>query len=225
MIAVTPPHAFYAGPPVRVRIEIARPRDLAVELVRIANSRTVRRFTRTAAPAGTHVLRWNGLTAGGHVAGEGRYAVRVNDRRAAAFSFHRHRYPIDGPHADRGGIGYFGAPRSGGRIHEGFDVLSPCGTPVVAARGGTVLERVYDPVLYGNLLKIHVRRSHQVYWYAHLQGVSVAEGARVRTGQQLGTIGATGNARTVGCQLHFEERTHGVPMDPAPDLHRWDTWS
>lgn len=225
MIAVVPPHAFFAGPPVRVRIELTRARDLDVRIVRTADGRTVQSFERTAAPAGRHVFRWDGLTRGGRVAGEGRYAVRVNDHRGATFTFHRHRYPIAGPHVDRGGIGSFGAPRSGGRVHEGFDVLSPCGTSVVAVRGGTVLKRVYDPVLYGNLLKIHGRRSHQVYWYAHLQGVYVSQGARVRTGQPLGTVGATGNARTVGCQLHFEKRVHGVPMNPAPDLHRWDTWS
>ena len=45
----------------------------------------------------------------------------------------------------------------------------------------------------------------------------------------LGRIGKTGNARTVGCQLHFEvwpwgwERRH--PVDPLPILRRWDRWS
>ncbi|MEY2443216.1 MAG: hypothetical protein QOJ46_2642, partial [bacterium] len=41
----------------------------------------------------------------------------------------------------------------------------------------------------------------------------------------IGRIGATGNARTIGCHLHFEIRKHGVPIDPAPELHAWDAWS
>jgi murein DD-endopeptidase MepM/ murein hydrolase activator NlpD len=70
---------------------------------------------------------------------------------------------------------------------------------------------------------IHTRRD---YWYAHLQRaphLRVAD--RVRTGRRIGSVGATGNARTVGCMLHFELRPRGVPIDPAPELHAWDRWS
>ena len=38
---------------------------------------------------------------------------------------------------------------------EGFDVVAACGTPLVAVRGGRVLRRGYDPILYGNYLLIH----------------------------------------------------------------------
>ena len=57
----------------------------------------------------------------------------------------------------------------------------------------------------------------------------VHEGERVRTGETVGQVGKTGNARTVGCQLHFEvwpqgwER--GSPVDPLPILKHWDGWS
>ena len=102
---------------------------------------------------------------------------------------------------------YFGAPRNGGRIHEGYDVNAACGTPLVAARGGRVRQEPYDPVLYGNLVIIRGRRTHRDYWYAHLRTTPrVAKGDRVRTGQRLGEIGATGNAASVGCHLHFEVR-------------------
>jgi murein DD-endopeptidase MepM/ murein hydrolase activator NlpD len=47
----------------------------------------------------------------------------------------------------------------------------------------------------------------------------------VRTGQRLGEVGATGNARTVGCHLHFELHGPGGPFDPLPDLGAWDGWS
>ena len=42
--------------------------------------------------------------------------------------------------------------------------------------------------------------------------------------QRIGSIGATGNARTIGCHLHFEIHSRGRPIDPAPELHAWDRW-
>ena len=51
----------------------------------------------------------------------------------------------------------------------------------------------------------------------------------MRTGDEIGLIGKTGNARSVGCQLHFEVWphgwNHGSPVDPLPILKRWDGWS
>lgn len=46
-------------------------------------------------------------------------------------------------------------------------------------------------------------------------------GDRVSSGQRIGGIGATGNARAIGCHLHFEIHGAGVPIDPAPELHDW----
>jgi murein DD-endopeptidase MepM/ murein hydrolase activator NlpD len=126
-----------------------------------------------------------------------------------------HVFPVRGPHWERGPIGEFGAPRSGGRRHEGFDIVARCGTPVVAARGGRVVKNVYDPVLYGNLVIVRNHRVHRDYWYAHLAHRSRAHG-RVQTGQRIGRVGASGNARTVGCHLHFEIRVRGRPINPAP---------
>ena len=215
MIAdVGPDPAYYAGAPVRVRAD----GPAIVEIVR-RPSRVVRRFVRREARID---LRWNGLVRH-RPAADGRYAVRIDGERVGTFAFRNHRYPIRGPHADRGGIGYFGAPRNGGRTHEGFDVNAACGTPLVAARGGRVLVSRYDPELYGNLVIVHGRRTHRNYWYAHLRSTPrVAKGERIRTGQRLGEIGATGNAASVGCHLHFELRQRGRPIDPEPRLHRWD---
>jgi murein DD-endopeptidase MepM/ murein hydrolase activator NlpD len=123
-------------------------------------------------------------------------------------------------------VGDFGVPRSGGRTHEGFDVVAACGTPVVAARAGRVRRNVYDPVLYGNLLIVHGRKSHRDYWYAHLRRrPHLRRGATVRTGERIGRVGASGNARSVGCHLHFEIRSRGRPIDPKPELYAWDGWS
>ena len=48
------------------------------------------------------------------------------------------------------------------------------------------------------------------YFYAHLQAPTpLAEGERVRTGERIGEVGKTGNARSEFCQLHFELWPHG----------------
>ena len=131
-----------------------------------------------------------------------------------------------GPHWARGPIGEFGAPRSGGRIHEGFDVVAACGTELVAARGGRVLRRGYDPALYGHYLLIHGEGERRSYFYAHMpRPAPVDRGERVWTGERVGAVGETGNARSVGCHLHFEIHVRGRPLDPEPALRRWDRYS
>ncbi len=141
-------------------------------------------------------------------------------------TYYGHVFPVDGRHWTRGAIGEFGAPRSGGRWHEGFDVVAACGTPLVAVRGGKVLSRGYDPVLYGNYLLIHGEGEQRSYFYAHLPRLApVHRGERLWTGERVGSVGETGNARTVGCHLHFEIHVHGRPIDPEPYLRRWDRYS
>ncbi|HTN22923.1 MAG TPA: peptidoglycan DD-metalloendopeptidase family protein [Solirubrobacteraceae bacterium] len=232
--SVTPQQAYVAGRPVVIAFSVAAPGPLAlaVDLVREKTGTPVRRLPIAAAqPGAEQRLSWDGLTGGGDVAPGGRYRVRVraadgSARNVGAFDLRSHAYPIRGRHADRGAAGAFGVARSGGRVHEGFDVFAACGTPVVAARGGTVRRVVYDPVLYGNLVVIRGAHTHRDYWYAHLlRAPRLRAGDHVRTGVRIGSVGATGNARTIGCQLHFELRPRGVPVDPAPELHAWDAWS
>ncbi len=111
-------------------------------------------------------------------------------------------------------------------MHEGFDVVAACGTPLVAARGGRVRRAGYDPVLYGNYLLIHGQGERRSYFYSHLvRPAAVSRGERLFSGQRVGAVGATGNARTVGCHLHFEIWVDGDPIDPGPALERWDRHS
>jgi murein DD-endopeptidase MepM/ murein hydrolase activator NlpD len=231
---VSPRRAYFAGRPVRIAfaIEAATALTLQVDVVREATRNPVRRFELAAvAPGIGQNLEWDGLTGGGDVAPNGSYRVRVRApdgtaRNAGRLTLHGHIFPIRGRHADRGPIGAFGVGRSGGRTHEGFDVNAACGTPLVAARGGTVVRADYDPVLYGNVVIIRGERTRRDYWYAHLKHAArVHVGDHVRTGQRIGSVGATGNARTIGCHLHFEIHSRGKPIDPAPELHAWDGWS
>ncbi len=175
-------------------------------------------------------VSWNGIRRDGTAAPDGRYRVRAvapaigQRRRVGAFTLRGRMYPIRGPHADRGQVGLFGGPRNGGRTHEGYDVNAPCGTMLVAARGGTVIRSRFDPVLYGHEVIIRGVLDGRTYRYAHLRETpSVRRGDRVRTGQRIGSGGDTGNARTTGCHLHFELRDRrGRLLDPGPHLREWD---
>lgn len=231
---VSPRHAYVAGKAVRIAFVVDAPAPLALELdvVRDATGAPVRRLALPAvAPGVAARVEWDGLTGGGEVAPGGRYHVRVRApggtaRTVGSLTVRSHVYPIRGAHADRGPIGEFGVPRSGGRRHDGFDVDAACGTPVVAARGGRVVRARYDPVLYGNVVIIRGDHTRRDYWYAHLQRrTRLRRGDHVLTGERIGRIGATGNARTVGCHLHFEIRVRGVPIDPKRELHAWERWS
>jgi murein DD-endopeptidase MepM/ murein hydrolase activator NlpD len=93
----------------------------------------------------------------------------------------------------------------------------------VSAVTGKVRDVGYDPILYGNYLLIHGQEEHRTYMYAHMKKPpSVHEGERVWAGERVGEVGKTGNARTVGCQLHIEIHVNGVPIDPKPEVGRWD---
>lgn len=149
--------------------------------------------------------------------------LRTDD---GGLGFIAHVFPVQASHGERGAVGEFGVPRSGGRVHEGFDILARCGARLVSVVTGRVREVGYDPVLYGHYLLIHGQGEHRTYMYAHLeQRPLVGEGERVYTGEKVGIVGKTGNARTVGCQLHFEIQVDGRPIDPKPTLDRWDAFS
>jgi murein DD-endopeptidase MepM/ murein hydrolase activator NlpD len=150
-------------------------------------------------------------------------AADANLDRDGATEFLGHVFPVQGPHGTRGPIGEFGAPRDGGRTHEGFDIVAACDTPLVSVVTGRVLRTGYDPVLYGNYLLIHGEGEDRSYFYAHMISPAlVHRGERVWAGEHVGRVGKTGNARTVGCHLHFEIHVHGRPINPLPSLERWE---
>ena len=73
--------------------------------------------------------------------------------------------------------------------------------PVVAVRNGTVAWSNGNGGAYGQWIGLHADNGH-VYTYCHLSQRQVKDGQKVTAGQQLGKVGATGNA--TGPHLHFE---------------------
>lgn len=216
------------------RFQAYAPVNVTVKLLR--GARVVRTWTDDDSLAyKKHDVRWNGMLSRHRMAAPGHYRFELKapgrkPRPAGRVRLLSGKFPVRGPHDYGGAEQRFGAPRSGGRVHQGQDVFAACGTRVVAARGGRVQARGSDPVLYGNWIVIDARGTKTDYRYAHFEHpASVHKGERVRTGEKVGRIGRTGNARTVGCQLHFEVWPHGWergnPVDPLPILKRWDGWS
>jgi len=118
--------------------------------------------------------------------------------------------PVSGPIGDG-----FGAPRGGGRRHEGLDFPVPYGTRVGAAAGGTTIFAGYNNGGYGNLVVIQHPLGFTT-WYAHLSSITSWVGEQVVGGTRIGYVGSTGYS--TGPHLHFEVRRYDTPIDPAPLL-------
>jgi GH24 family phage-related lysozyme (muramidase)/peptidoglycan hydrolase-like protein with peptidoglycan-binding domain len=120
--------------------------------------------------------------------------------------------------ADKGGEGEgeFGTGRSGGRIHKGIDIEAPVGTPVSAIKGGTatVLNQPGGAGLYVNVE--HSDGTSSQYFHLDTAKAKVGDSFNVTTGQQIGTVGRSGNTPSGGdTHLHFQVRnTSGVTVDP-----------
>lgn len=90
-------------------------------------------------------------------------------------------------------------PRAGG-FHDGVDFAAPHGTPVVAAKGGTVQRASWSSHGGGNQVEIR-HPDGLVSWYAHLSSFAKRVGDMVNAGDMIGRVGSTGNSS--GPHLHF----------------------
>ena len=115
-------------------------------------------------------------------------------------------------------IDSWGAARSGGRRHEGTDVMAPHGARVFAFVNG-VVSRESSSTNGG--IQLYLQGDNGVeYFYAHLSGYAVSTGTRVRAGQLVAYNGQTGNARYTAPHTHFEVHLAGGPVNPYPYLRR-----
>jgi murein DD-endopeptidase MepM/ murein hydrolase activator NlpD len=243
----TPRKSFYFGyryPRLSYTIGSSQPlNDLRIDVVG-SSGEVVKTFYREDVAANVAAsVRWDGTTNEGRPARNGRYSFRISPqtptapaaRKATssttlslAFSFYGYAFPILGAHDYGSGGSGFGAARSG-HTHQGQDVMAACGTPLVAARGGTVQMSTWDDAA-GNYVVIDGKRTPYDFMYAHLAEPSpLKEGETVRTGQPIGIVGTTGSSSA--CHLHFEMWSTpgwyegGSPFDPLPYLEKWDAYS
>jgi murein DD-endopeptidase MepM/ murein hydrolase activator NlpD len=108
----------------------------------------------------------------------------------------------------------WGAPRSGGRSHEGVDMLAPMGTPIYAVVSGSVNFR--QNRLGGNAVSL-IGDNGNRYYYAHLASYE-GTSRRVNQGDVIGYNGDTGNA-TGTPHLHFEIHPGGgLAVNPTPSV-------
>ena len=106
----------------------------------------------------------------------------------------------------------FGDPRSGGRTHEGVDIMATLGQEVYAMADGTLTyQNVVGDGRAGTALSGHSWKLTSVgggtYWfYAHLSNFApgLAKGSTVFKGEVIGYVGDTGNPGTGNYHLHFE---------------------
>lgn len=109
-----------------------------------------------------------------------------------------------------------GQPRG---VHKGLDLRGPQGQQVIACADGQV-------VLTGNLYfsgnVVYINHGEGVFTaYLHLSEIVVQNGDRVRKGQVVGLVGATG--RVTGPHLHLSLLVQGESVDPQPFLTTGNT--
>jgi murein DD-endopeptidase MepM/ murein hydrolase activator NlpD len=114
--------------------------------------------------------------------------------------------PVAGPRAF---ADTWGAARSGGRSHQGVDIISPSGTPLAAMESGRIEFR--SNKLGGQTVRLY-GGSGTRYYYAHLS--RYAGGNRsVNKGDVIGYVGRTGNTTTNHLHLQIHPGG-GRPVNP-----------
>ena len=102
-------------------------------------------------------------------------------------------------------------PVTGGAdYHSGLDIAGERGQPVYATASGTVKQRGYQGA-YGNLVTIDHGFGLESR-YGHLLNYAVKQGAKVKRGDVIGHVGATG--RATGYHLHYEVLANGRLLNP-----------
>ena len=98
-----------------------------------------------------------------------------------------------------------------GSLHAGIDIANGTGTPIRAAKAGTIILAGWNGG-YGNCIVIDHGGGFSTL-YGHMTRLRASDGQRVSQGDLIGDMGSTGNS--TGSHLHFETRVNGSPQDPT----------
>ena len=142
------------------------------------------------------------------------------------------RFPVDGPSSF---TDTFNDGRSGGRVHEGIDIMAAKMVPAVAAMDGWVRWLTETEASYGWMVVLEDAQGY-TYTYIHLNNDTpgtddgkggrqyaiapdIQRGARVTQGQVVGWVGDSGNAESTLPHLHFEiHLPEGAAVNPYQTL-------
>ncbi|HEX7066202.1 MAG TPA: peptidoglycan DD-metalloendopeptidase family protein, partial [Bacillales bacterium] len=108
-------------------------------------------------------------------------------------------------------------PISGSReFHNGIDIGASCGSPIVAAEGGTVIAS--GPATgFGDWIVIaHGKGLTSIYGHMYKRNLFVRKGEHVKKGQVISRVGSNGDS--TGCHLHFQVERNGKTVDPMQFL-------
>lgn len=107
------------------------------------------------------------------------------------------------------------APRGGGRLHEGVDIIGARGLAIYAVVDGTITRMLSGGALSGNSIRL-TAPDGTYFFYAHLDGFAagLTAGQSVRAGQVIGYNGSTGASTP---HVHFEVHPQGgAAVNPYP---------
>ncbi|MDQ3555982.1 MAG: M23 family metallopeptidase [Gemmatimonadota bacterium] len=97
------------------------------------------------------------------------------------------------------------------RPHKGIDIAAPVGQPILAPAKGVVRFSGHKPGGYGNVVEIDHGFGY-VTRFAHASRLLVRTGERVKRGEVIAEVGATGLVS--GPHLHYEVEVSGKSVDP-----------
>lgn len=100
--------------------------------------------------------------------------------------------------------------------HTGLDIAAITGTPIKVMADGVVTNASYSGS-YGNLVKVDHGNGVET-WYAHTSKMYVKKGQEVKAGDEIATVGSTGNS--TGPHLHLEIRLNGEHINPQEYVYK-----